>query len=202
MYELRDHLLIEEEVFQGSTIYSMDNFYRNPEEVEKYLFHSDVPLHKQKEKPSYNNIHFQDRRLCELNSELTRVIDLLSSICSQKPFTYHTITNQTKFYKNNFNDYKNNYWWPHRDVGYNAIIYFNDDDNGTNFYDEIIPKKKYNEHFKPWRPKEDLRVVKKIKSKYNKLVLFDGKKFLHGMDVNSDRYFYDEYRKNQVFFFK
>ena len=112
-----------------------------------------------------------------------------------------TRTNQHKFYNHSFNDYKNCYWWPHRDAGYNAIIYFNDDD-GTNFYDEIIPKKKYNEHFKPWRPKEDLRVVKKIKSKYNKLVFFDGKKFLHGMDINSDRYFYDEYRKNQVFFFQ
>jgi len=201
MYELRDHLLIEEEVFQGSTIYSIENFYRNPEEVERYLFHKDVPLHKADERPSYNKIHFEDRRFVELDMRLSHVVDLLSGICNQKPISYHTRTNQHKFYNHSFNDYKNCYWWPHRDAGYNAIIYFNDDD-GTNFYDEIIPKKKYNEHFKPWRPKEDLRVVKKIKSKYNKLVFFDGKKFLHGMDINSDRYFYDEYRKNQVFFFQ
>ena len=26
-----------------------------------------------------------------------------------------------------FNDYKNYYWWPHTDGGYNGIVYFNDD---------------------------------------------------------------------------
>tara|TARA_B100001057_G_scaffold234950_1_gene235294 strand:- start:77 stop:682 length:606 start_codon:yes stop_codon:yes gene_type:complete len=201
MYELRDHLLIEEEVFQGSTIYTVDNFYKNPEEVERYLFHNEVPLHKINEKPTYNNIHFQDRRLFELNNELVHVIDLLSSICNQKPIFYHTITNQTKFYKHRFNDYENNYWWPHRDPGYNAIVYFNDE-SGTNFYKEINPKMRMNEHFKPWRSKKDLMLEKTLDPKYNRLVFFDGKKFLHGMDINSDRYFFDEYRKNQVFFFQ
>jgi hypothetical protein len=201
MFELRDHLLIEEEIFQGSTIYTIDNFYSNPEEVEKYLFHTDVPLHKENEKPSYNNIHFQDRRLYELNSELTHVVDLLSSICSQKPCSYHTITNQTRFYKNDFNDYKNNYWWPHRDHGYNAIVYFNDE-GGTNFYREMRSRERTNEHHEPWRSKNDLLLVKKLEPKYNRLVFFDGKKFLHGMHINSDRYFSNEYRKNQVFFFQ
>lgn len=201
MYELRDHLLIEEEVFQGSTIYTVDNFYKNPEEVERYLFHDKVPLHKSLERPSYNNIHFEDRRLNKLDMRLSHVVDLLSAICNQKPISYRTVTNQTRFYKNNFNDYKNNYWWPHRDDGYNAIVYFNDDD-GTNFYDEIYFRERTHEHYEPWRSKKDLTVVKKLESKYNRLVFFDGKKFLHGMDINSDRYFYDEYRKNQVFFFE
>ena len=42
----------------------------------------------------------------------------------------------------------------------------------------------------------------KIKNIYNRLVLFDGDKFIHGMNIVNDRYFSDEYRCNQVFFFK
>ena len=47
-----------------------------------------------------------------------------------------------------------------------------------------------------------MKVLKKIKPKYNRLVLFDGDKFLHGMNIVNNRYFSDEYRCNQVFFFK
>ncbi len=201
MYELSDDLIIEKEIFKESTIYKIDNFYKNPEEIESYLFHDDVPLHKIHETPSYNNVHFEDRRLSNYDARFTHVYDFLSSICNQRPLTYNIVTNQTRFKKHNFNDYKNNYWYPHRDDGYNAIIYFSDDD-GTNLYKKIIKrKKKYTEHFKPWEPKKNLKVVKKIKSKYNRLVLFDGRRFLHGMDINSDRYFCNEYRKNQVLFF-
>ena len=201
MWELNDDLIIEKEVFKGSIIYKIDNFYKNPEKIENHLFHDDVPLHKIHLKPTYNNLHFEDRRLDYYDARLTHVIDFLSSICNQRPFSYNVITNQARFKRHKFNDYEKNYWWPHRDVGYNGIVYFNDDD-GTNFYEEIITKKKSKEHFKPWRPKEDLRVVKKIKSKYNRFVFFNGRKFLHGMDINSDRYFCNEYRKNQVFFFQ
>ena len=214
MYELNDDLIIEKEIFKKSTIYKIDNFYKNPEEIESYLFHDDVPLHKIDEKPSYNNIHFEDRRSSNYDARFTHVVDFLSSICNQRPLSYNIVTNQTRFKKHNFNDYKNNYWYPHKDEGYNAIIYFSDDD-GTNLYKKIIKnditrhvvgvrrnrERKLNEHFKPWKPKKDLKVVKKIKSKYNRLVLFDGRRFLHGMDINSDRYFCNEYRKNQVLFF-
>ena len=34
------------------------------------------------------------------------------------------------------------------------------------------------------------------------IVLFDGLKFPHGMDISNDFYFNKKYRKNQVFFFK
>ena len=37
-------------------------------------------------------------------------------------------------------------------------------------------------------------------AKYNRMVLFDGM-IPHAMDISNDRYFGEEYRKNQVFFF-
>ena len=45
------------------------------------------------------------------------------------------------------------------------------------------------------------KLLKTLEPSYNRLVLFDGLKFIHGMDVTNDRYFGNESRNNQVFFF-
>ena len=55
---------------------------------------------------------------------------------------------------------------------------------------------------RPWRLKEDFRVLKHLQPKFNRLVFFDGYKFLHGMNIKNKRYFSEEYRNNQVFFYK
>ena len=58
-----------------------------------------------------------------------------------------------------------------------------------------------NEHYAPWRSKDEFELIKHLEPKYNRLVFFDGYKFPHGMNICTDRYFGEEYRKNQVFFF-
>ncbi len=58
------------------------------------------------------------------------------------------------------------------------------------------------EHSAPWRQKEKYKKIKTLIPKYNRLVLFDGYKFPHGMNITNDRYFSNEYRNNQVFFFE
>ena len=205
MFDLNPNLEIKEEVLQGSVIYYIDDFYLYPEEVDEYLFGGETPLHKIEEKPSYNTIHFEDRRLIKRDSRLENVVDFLSAICSQAPSTYAVVTNMQRFFDHKFNDYKNCIWWPHKDYGYNGIVYFNKGDNecGTNLYgdttDELpdVP-----EHYQPWRPSEKYEILKVLEPKYNRLVFFDGFKFLHGADISNHRYFGEEYRKNQVFFFQ
>ena len=41
-----------------------------------------------------------------------------------------------------------------------------------------------------------------VPAKYNRLVLYDGMRFLHGMNICNDDYFGEEYRVNQVYFFE
>ena len=205
MFYLNPNLEIKEEVLDGSIIYYIDDFYLYPEQVDEYLFGGKTPLHKIEEKPSYNTIHFEDRRLIKRDSRLENVVDFLSAICSQAPSTYAVVTNMQRFFDHEFNDYKNCIWWPHKDFGYNGIVYFNKGDNecGTNLYgdttDELpdVP-----EHYQPWRPSEKYEILKVLEPKYNRLVFFDGFKFLHGADISNHRYFGEEYRKNQVFFFQ
>ena len=83
------------------------------------------------------------------------------------------------------------------------FVYFNDDvENGTNIYYERNKQEMLTEHHQPWRPKGDFRVLKHLQPKFNRLVFFDGFKFLHGMNIKNKRYFSEEYRNNQVFFYK
>ena len=203
MFELNSDLEIKEEILMGSKIFIIDNFYKNPDEVYDFLFNREVPLWKIEEKPSFNTIHFIDKRLEEYDERLLPVIGFLSYLCNQDADSHEITTNMQRFFKHDFNDNKNCYWWPHQDSGYNGIIYFNKDDNtsGTNLYSA---KKQYHipdEHFKPWQSKEDFEILKTLEPEYNRLVFFDGLKFLHGANFPDDRYFGEEYRTNQVFFF-
>ena len=208
MFELNDNFVIQKEEFSKSFIYIIDNFYKNPEQIHDYLFENKAPLHKIEEVPTCNNVYFEDRRLFKDDERLIPVINFLSELVSQKPLTYELLTNQTKFYIDDFNDYKNCYWWPHVDGGYNGIVYFNKNENecGTNLYSEITESEliydDINEHYAPWRQKENYKMIKSLPPKYNRLVLFDGYKFPHGMNIINDRYFSEEYRNNQVFFFE
>ena len=211
MFELRENLDIKKEEFLNSIIYTIDNFYKNPDIVNNYLFKKPAPLHKQYESPTYNNVYFEDRRLRVLDWELEPVVTFLSKLISKEPSTYEIITNQARFYKHSFNDYKNCVWCPPNDNGYNGIVYFNkndskcgttlyspsEDENEIDYYYSDIP-----EHSAPWRKKEKYKIIKTLEPKYNRLVLFDGYEFSHGMNIINDRYFSDEYRNNQVFFFE
>ena len=203
MFELNSDLDIKEEFLLGSKIFTIDNFYKNPDEVYDFLFNREVPLWKIEEKPSFNTIHFIDKRLIEYDERLLPVIGFLSYLCNQDAESHDIVTNMQRFFKHDFNDYKNCHWWPHQDSGYNGIVYFNKDDNtsGTNLYSV---KKQYNmtlEHVEPWRPKENFKILKTLEPEYNRLVFFDGLKFLHGANFPDNRYFDEEYRTNQVFFF-
>ena len=203
MFELNSDLDIKEEILLGSKIFTIDNFYKNPDEVYDFLFNREVPLWKIEEKPSFNTILFIDKRLIEYDERLLPVIGFLSYLCNQDAESHDIVTNMQRFFKHDFNDYKNCHWWPHQDSGYNGIVYLNKDDNtsGTNLYSV---KKQYNmtlEHVEPWRPKENFKILKTLEPEYNRLVFFDGLKFLHGANFPDNRYFDEEYRTNQVFFF-
>ena len=63
MFELNDNLEVKKELFRGTTIYTIDDFYKNPQGVENYLFGqpNKISLHKMDEKPSFNNVYFEDQ---------------------------------------------------------------------------------------------------------------------------------------------
>jgi hypothetical protein len=204
IFETNDLKNIEVETFCGSKIYKIDNFYKYPDAVLSVLFEQKIPeLWKKDEVPSYNGIHFADYRHRFDVENFATTGNQLGELCGQKSRSPATIkTNCIKFFDKEFNNYKNCYWAPHTDVGYNAIIYLNTIDTATNFYEKVeedildMP-----EHYAPWRPKNKYRIVKQLQGKFNRLIMFDGAKFLHGMDISTDDFF-KIHRINQVLFFR
>ena len=111
MFELNDNLEIKKELFQGTAIYTIDDFYKYPQEIENYLFGqpNNIPLHKIWENPSFNGVHFEDRRHegYSIDSlDIKNVYDFLSNLCGQGYQDDEVVTNCTRFKRHEFNDYK------------------------------------------------------------------------------------------------
>ena len=104
MFELNKNLEVEEDSLLGSKIYIVYNFYKNPEEVSDYLFNREVPLWKLEERPSYNSVYFNDRRLIQTDFRLYDVYNFLSGLCGMSYDLPTIFTNVTRFSNNNFND--------------------------------------------------------------------------------------------------
>lgn len=213
MFEINNECIVRTEFVEGSPLYIIDDFYQDPDEVLELFFIVDPIIWKPHEKPSYNQVFFDDRRHFFESEKIKNVYEFLSKVCKQKSLELEDVSNKTictnftRFKKVEFNDYENNYWWPHRDDGYNAVLYLNKEDakSGTNLYECLNPDEEppnFPEHYQPWRSKSNYRLVKTIEPKYNRMVLFDGLKFPHGMNICNEDYFGDTYRMNQVFFFK
>lgn len=209
LFDMTPNPVAECEVFEDSTIYWIDNFYAHPEEIIQHIDEALPAARKHNfENVPKNMIHFEDLPHLQIHDGMVPVIEFLSKHTNLKPVRAlnEYYVNFNMFKKGPFNDYKNHYWYPHQDVGYNCVVYLNVDDNecGTNLYLNLDPKNEPPKHplyTQPWRPKSRFKLLKTIKSQFNRLVIFDGSKFVHGMNICNDRYFGEEYRRNQVVFF-
>ena len=211
VFDLNEKSPIYVEKIMGSNIYYIDDFYKKPDTILKLFNTVPATIHnpdKDAGFKSFNGVHFQDMRHVLRVEEMKKVNSYLSKICKRRPDEEPNLvmTNKTRFSPNRFNDYKNNYWHPHTDAGYTALIYFNKNDTvcGTNLYRNTSPdtQNHFGEHVVPWRSKSKWEIIKTLKPKFNRCVLFDGGFFPHGMHIPNDKYFKDEYRLNQVVFFQ
>ena len=211
MFEFNRDSEVKKRIIEGSAVYTIDNFYKNPDEIVEYLQSIPPPVWKQEEQPSNNQIEFDDRRHYLWNPDIRAACEYVCSICGHDmpdEQDANTITtNFTRFKDTPFNNFEDNYWWPHWDPGYNGVVYLNKDDttSGTNLYENLDPENEppddVPEHYQPWRPKSKYRLVESLEAKYNRLVLFDGYKFPHAMNISNKQYFGETYRMNQVFFY-
>ena len=220
IWEINNISNIHEEDFEDSKVYWMDDFYKYPDLVFEYITRESPPLWKwgadwEDFEDSKNTKYFEDRRWDGLDAEGIEVPnDALSKVFNQTTKTRKSVvTNHTRFFidekSRKYNDYKNNYWWPHTDTGYNALVYLNKSEDGTsygtNLYrlcDDFWETREGHEHGNPWTSKHtgECTRIASFKSKYNRLVAFDGYRYQHGMAIEDDRWFH-ETRVNQVMFF-
>ena len=208
-FELNENCKSSVEFLEDTEVYYLDDFYKNPQEVVDFILSTQANYHKQP-LPGYNSEYFHDMRHA-IPADVSHVCGFLSKLCNKEPISDAAellVTNYTSFCDHPFNDYQNNYWWPHKDKGWTALIYLNDDEeNGTNLYrclEESESRDVGNtyEHLHPWRPKKYYELVKSIKPRYNRCVMFNGGDYLHGQNVTNKKYFGNVFRLNQVLFFE
>jgi hypothetical protein len=208
IFDLNENANVVKEPFMGSNLYYIDNFYKNPDSILEFFSKSPKNKHtpgRDTNAETLNGIYFDDDRITIENNEVSKVWNHLSDICGHSPVDIQVLTNHFRFRDKNFNKSKDNFWYPHIDHGYTAIVYFNKNDTicGTNLYRSIqedLPISR-GEHVDPWRSKQNWELLTTLKPAYNRCVIFDGEKFPHGMHITDNCYFDEEYRTNQIFFF-
>lgn len=199
MFEIGNWEVSEYDI-EGSKIFVIDNFYANPNEVYSLCLNPLPDYWKKSDVLGWNSVKYEDRRKIEYYEDLGIVYDKLSNLCDQPPEKPNVFTtNVTKFICPQYNDFSKKYWWPHRDIGYNGIVYF--DNSGTNLYAKDSLNPLLPEWVCPWVSKSEWNVIHTTDARPNRCILFDGAMFPHGMNVSNRNYF-DKYRVNQVYFFK
>ena len=204
MFEINSLDNIKVKEIEGTTLYIKDDFYKNPYEILNLLSYIPAKPWKVWETPTYNTIHFLDSRHDFYHQDMLQVNTAIENICGQKTAQPgQVITNCTQFYDRTFNDYKNNYWGPHEDLGFTALIYLNEFDClGTNIY-RRLKEDVWNapEHYEPWRSKDKFEVLYTIEAKFNRMILFNAEALTHGMAIDDDTFF-SQTRINQAVFLK
>ena len=135
--------------------------------------------------------------------------DIVKNLTGYNPSSNQIYTNETIFFDEPLNDWDNYYFNVHRDMGYNFIVYLNKDSEecGTNLYDydqydSLTNLLHYGEeHVHPWVAKSKIARMAHLKGIYNRMVLFDGKLFPHGMNIIKNK-FTNKYRQNITSFYE
>lgn len=226
MFEL-GNCIVEKEKLGDHYITYIYDFWKNPDEIVEVLNEAESDLYWKlqnlnsderefiKSKMT-NGIFFEDRRhtlqfdeLKQAHHFLSSLIEIPHNICKSSGYG-QLMTNVHKIYDSPFNDFQNNWWFPHKDKGYpyTCLWYFNKNDNvnGTNLYEQVeaidyvdSPSHFVNEVIYPWVPKKFFNRIKLLKPIYNSAVIFPGGDYFHGMNVEDNRYS-NNYRLNSVLF--
>tara|TARA_R100001510_G_scaffold36725_1_gene33167 strand:- start:3066 stop:3725 length:660 start_codon:yes stop_codon:yes gene_type:complete len=204
----------------GTRAFQIDNFYDNAGFIMDMIL-SGPPNQVITEHPKHGDEFFDLRHHREeptLKKYTDQVVELLddTNFYVYKENGVDVLdTNFMRWKKSDFNNYQDNYWFPHLDAGWVCIIYLNEDEtNGTNIYEDkngSIYKyggRKTEEDRHPWKPKTDFEIVNYLTPKFNRGFLFDASKIPHGAAVDDETYFYYEgqnkstkHRLNQALFF-
>ena len=63
MFELNPSPDIQVEIIDDCKVYTIDNFYQDPDSVYEYIMSHDAELWKMDEEPTHNNIFFEDKKI-------------------------------------------------------------------------------------------------------------------------------------------
>jgi len=187
------------ENIKNENFYIFKDFYEKPILVLETIINHGAQKHKNNEPNSLNGVKFLDLRHDIDLKEYHGVLNYFSNF-TKRPVQSNFKSNIQKFFDKNFNNYKDNFWWPHFDEGWTAIIYLNEK-NLLNIYesDDISYLDNEFEHHTPWKKRDNFKLIKQFDVPFNTAILFPAHKFLHGLGLEDDTYS-SKLRINQAIF--
>lgn len=217
----KDLMQIKRRDVAGTRGYQIDNFYSHPEFIfNQILSAEDFGLLGSENgappRESLNGVKFIDSRHRKVVPELRSKIDVLELHVGNIKYTTNSketspvlLTNHMQWLDDEYNDFENNYWWPHYDNDWTCIIYLNYEKvNGTNIYKAVGDyrekvQSKQVEQANPWHSKEHFELIDYLEPSFNRAYLFQAGSLLHGAAINDKTYFNTNelFRLNQVMFF-
>lgn len=211
---------IKERNVHGVRGYQIDNFYSHPEWLLNHIISTPPEVHGSYDLPgTMNGDAYSDMKHRKIIPELEYYQEILMDLIggNVEPSWAHENcssslnTNFMQWRDVPYNDFYNNYWWPHYDRGWVCLVYLNHgNSNGTNIYEDIdnyfqdVQVPNYTELLNPWQPKKHYKLVDYLEPAFNRAYLFESGKVLHGAAVDDDTYFEHNglYRLNQAMFFE
>jgi len=204
----------------GTRAFQIDNFYDNVGFIMDILLSG--PTNQVITEHPMHGTEFFDLRHHRKEPALKKYTDQVVSLLNDTSFEVYKEdgidvldTNFMRWKKSDWNNYEENFWFPHLDNGWVCLVYLNEaETNGTNIYKDKYGKiyeyggRATQEDRDPWKRKSDFELVDYLAPKFNRGFLFDASKVPHGAAVNDETYFYSEaekdygkHRLNQALFF-
>ena len=220
IFKINLNFKINYEYIDNHKIIVIDNFYKYPDEVRNFAFN--LPVYSM-EWGNHNIESYRGNWVANEKDvqEYSKVLNYLlphDVEINMMAFTFYKFLKDKKKYKN-----KNHIWnIPHIDRMYNGIIYLNKKEEcsgGTSFFEHKKTKDFFidnNNMNKYWNYVRDIKVnddiennykhnwniLKTIKMKYNRLILFNGSLF-HSINfgkLEKPNSFNDNFRITQNFY--
>jgi hypothetical protein len=207
MYELSENLEVNVEPFQDSFIYTIDNFFKDPYKILSFMKEAPHTMWQGFTSPNHNGKYYKYKKIFHHNTLIYPVIDLMMPYFQKGEIQHRGfVLSDYYLFDNEYNDYQNKYFWPHKDFGWTGVVYLNHYEGpGTNMYREkenvIRDNLVVSESESAWLDKSLYTLEKPLMSKFNRCVFFDAFKFHHNMAVD-DRTWFNEHRYNVVIHFK
>ena len=207
MFDLNENLEIQQETFQDTVIYTIDNFFKNPHKILNFMKSAPHTEWRGFDTPLHNGTYYKYVKIFHFSKEIEPIINLMMPLFGKGEIQHKGFVLSDFYLRDPLkNDYQKNYFWPHKDFGFTGVVFLNDYEGpGTNLYHEkniiirdptIVPNS-----LNPWQSKDDYTLEKVLMSKFNRCIFFDAFKFWHNISVDDDAWF-KEHRYNVVIHFK
>ena len=200
LFELNNNLEIQ---YVDEDIVIIDNIYKNFNDLQNFCIKLEKTFIRNNEKHIEKFLNCRTSLNVTIKPDLLKILEETSKKINGKDNSYNRLVtiNSIKIIDKSISKEKLQHW-PHRDAGVTALIYIDQFENGGTIIYKDPPSnilKKIESKTGYFRNTSELEIKKIIKSKPNRLVIFNALK-LHGSYIEDYSIYENNERITQIIF--